>query len=282
MPAEVALSGSMRPQPYRVTEVLRELDDVVTLRLAAEDRAPLAFRPGQFNMLYAFAIGEIPISISGDPSRPDELLHTVRRVGAVSSALAQFERGAVLGLRGPFGSHWPVETERGRHLLFVAGGLGLAPLRPAICRALARRADYAGITLVLGARSPREILYAWQLAGWAAAGAMKIHVCVDHAGPEWGGPVGVVTSQFPRALDGIAPDRVSVFLCGPEIMMRHGCGDLEHLGIHPERMWISMERNMKCATGLCGHCQFGADFVCRDGPVFRYRRVSRLLGIREV
>jgi NAD(P)H-flavin reductase len=272
----------MRPRAFRVTDAWRELDDVVSLRLAAPGGEPFAFAPGQFNMLYAFGVGEIAVSISGDPARPDELLHTIRDVGAVSGALARSGPGTVLGVRGPFGAGWPVEGERGRHLLFVAGGLGLAPLRPAIYRALATPRLYRGITLVMGARSPRELLYAYQLAGWAAGRALRLFVTVDHAGPEWTGAVGVVTGQFARALDGIDPASVSAFVCGPEVMMRHGCADLGDLGVPPDRQWISMERNMKCAVGLCGHCQFGADFVCRDGPVFRYDRMARRLGVREL
>lgn len=272
----------MRPRPFRVSEVWRELDDVVSLRLAAPEGEPFRFEPGQFNMLYAFGVGEAAISISGDPARPGELLHTIRAVGAVSGALARLQRGDALGVRGPFGAGWPVAAERGRHLLFVAGGLGLAPLRPAIYRALASRRLYRGITLILGARSPRDLPYAYQLAGWASGRALDLLVTVDHAGPDWTGAVGVVTTQFARALEGVDPATVSAFVCGPEVMMRHGCADLAHLGVPPARMWVSMERNMKCAVGLCGHCQFGADFVCRDGPVFCYDAVARRLGIREL
>lgn len=270
----------MRPQTMRVTEVCRELDDVVTLRLSGDQRLP--FRPGQFNMLYAFGVGEVAISISSDPARPNDLLHTVRSVGAVSRALCSVKRGDALGLRGPFGTHWPVEEERGRHLLFVAGGLGLAPLRPAIYRALAAPDQYAGITLIVGARSPRDILYPYQLAGWGCGKALDLHLTVDHAGPEWTGSVGVVTQHFRRALDGVDPARVSAFLCGPEVMMRYGCAGLAELGVGCDRMWLSMERNMKCALGLCGHCQFGPDFVCRDGPVFRADAILPRMAIREV
>ena len=274
--------SSLRPRPFRVADIQRELDGVVTLALSSGDGAPFPFEAGQFNMLYAFGVGEVAISISGNPLRPGELLHTVRDVGAVSAALSRVAPGATIGVRGPFGTSWQVEAERGRHLLFVAGGLGLAPLRPAIYRALASRRLYRGITLVLGARSPRDLLYAYQLAGWASGQALNLLVTVDHAGPDWTGAVGVVTNHFGRALEGVDPASVSAFICGPEVMMRHSCMTLSDLGVPGERMRISMERNMKCAVGLCGHCQFGPDFVCRDGPVFAYDTVRARLGVREV
>lgn len=276
------IDAPMRPRPFRVVEVQRELDDVVSLRLMPPDGEPLPFQPGQFNMLYAFGVGEIAVSIAGDPSRPGDLVHTVRDVGAVSRAIARTAAGDMLGVRGPFGSSWPVESQRGRHILFVAGGLGLAPLRPAIYRALASRRLYRSISLVLGARSPRDLLYPYQLAGWASGHALNLLVTVDHAGPEWTGAVGVVTAHFARALDGIDPAMTSAFVCGPEVMMRHGCAALTDLGVPGDRIWISMERNMRCAVGHCGHCQFGSDFVCRDGPVFRFSTVTRRLGIREI
>jgi NAD(P)H-flavin reductase len=280
--AAAGAGAPMRPRPFKVTEAQRELADVVSLRLSALDDEPVPFEAGQFNMLYAFGVGEVAISISGDPSQPGDLLHTIRDVGAVSGALARTEPGATIGVRGPFGTSWPVASERGRHLLFVAGGLGLAPLRPAIYRALASRRLYSGITLVLGARSPRDLLYSYQLAGWASGQALNLFITVDHAGREWTGAVGVVTTQFAAALRDVDPASVSAFVCGPEVMMRHSCAALYHLGVGSERMWISMERNMECAIGLCGHCQFGPDFVCRDGPVFRHDRVASRLGTREV
>lgn len=280
--ASVRVGAPMRPRPFRVKEAQRELAGVVSLRLSGVDDEPFPFEAGQFNMLYAFGVGEVAISISGDPAQPGELLHTIRDVGAVSGALSRTEPGAMIGVRGPFGTSWPVANQHGRHLLFVAGGLGLAPLRPAIYRALASRRLYRGITLVLGARSPRDLLYAYQLAGWASGQALNLFITVDQAGREWTGAVGVVTTQFSAALRDVEPTSVSAFVCGPEVMMRHSCAALSHLGVRSERMWLSMERNMKCALGYCGHCQFGPDFVCRDGPVLRYDRVATRLGVREV
>ncbi len=277
-----AIADPMLPIAMRVSEAWRELDDVVSLRLVTKDGAPFAFAPGQFNMLYAFGVGEAAISISGDPARTGELLHTIRDVGAVSGALTRLKAGDEVGVRGPFGSSWPVDSEHDRHLLFVAGGLGLAPLRPAIYRALATRHRFASITLIMGARSPRDLLYPYQLAGWTASHALRLNITVDHAGPEWTGSVGVVTTEFARALAGIDPAKVSAYLCGPEIMMRFGAMGLADRGVSTERMWLSMERSMKCAIGLCGHCQFGPDFVCKDGPVFRHDEIARRLTLKEI
>jgi len=272
-------TGPMVPRMVRVAETWREGEGISTLQLAGPQPA---FAPGQFNMLYAFGVGEAAISISSDPARPDEAQHTVRAVGAITRALCALGRGDVVGVRGPFGSAWPMEAAQGRHLVLVAGGLGLAPMRPAIYAALARRARFARITLVVGARAPRSLLFPHQLAGWSAGGALDLHLAVDHAGPDWTGEVGVVTKPLARVLDRCDPAAVTAFLCGPEVMMRQCGRDLSERGVAGERIWVSMERNMKCALGLCGHCQFGPDFICRDGPVLRWDRVAARLTVREL
>ena len=272
----------LAPRRFRVSGTWPEMPGVTTLTLAPEEPGDISFRPGQFNMLYAFGIGEIAISISGNPDADGDLVHTVRAVGAVSTAITRLGRGAMIGLRGPFGSAWPVEQQAGRDLVFVAGGLGLAPMRPAILWALARRERFGSVTIVVGARAPSDLLFAAQLAAWAEADGTRVMVTVDHASPGWTGMVGVVTARLGAALRGRDPARVSAFVCGPEIMMRHTCQELEDAGVSADRQWISMERNMKCAVGTCGHCQFGQDFVCRDGPVFPWSAVSGRLRVREL
>jgi NAD(P)H-flavin reductase len=269
----------MVPRMMRVAERLREGEGLATLRL---DGPGPAFSAGQFNMLYAFGVGESAISISSDPARPDGTEHTIRSVGAVTRALCALGPGDLVGVRGPFGSAWPMEAAEGRHLVMVAGGLGLAPMRPAIYVALARRARYAGLTLVVGARTPRALLYPYQLAGWSAGGALDLHLAVDSAGPDWTGEVGVVTRPLVRAVKQRDAAAVTALVCGPEIMMRHSARVLSELGVPEQEIWLSMERNMKCAVGHCGHCQFGPDFVCHDGPVLRYDRVAERLTIREL
>jgi NAD(P)H-flavin reductase len=272
----------MLPRRYRVRKTWKELADVSTMELEALEGQSMAFQPGQFNMLYAFGVGEVAISISGDPAEEGKLVHTIRDVGAVSGALASVSDGDMIGVRGPFGSAWPVAEQTGRHIVFVAGGLGLAPLRPAIYHVLNNRDQYAGLTVVYGSRSPHDLLYAEEVRGWKSRFDTEIEVTVDHAEPGWTGQVGVVTVPLDRALAGNNGAEVSAFVCGPEIMMRFSVMSLKAAGVSEDKIWISMERNMKCAIGFCGHCQFGGDFICRDGPVFRHDHVAKLINRKEV
>jgi NAD(P)H-flavin reductase len=272
----------MLPRRYRVKKAWSELSDVSTMELEPIDGDAVPFEPGQFNMLYAFGVGEVAISISGDAADTGKLVHTIRNVGAVSGALAGVSDGDVIGVRGPFGSAWPVAQETGRHIVFVAGGLGLAPLRPAIYHVLNNRDQYPGMTLVYGARSPDDLLFADEIKTWKSRFDTEVEVTVDHAAPGWTGQVGVVTVPLDRTLSGNEGAEVSAFVCGPEIMMRFSVMSLMAAGVPEDKVWISMERNMKCAIGFCGHCQFGGDFICRDGPVFRHDQVSRLIAKKEI
>ncbi|MEQ9640564.1 MAG: FAD/NAD(P)-binding protein [Alphaproteobacteria bacterium] len=268
----------MLPQIARVRRRRRDGPQVVTLELEAP-RSP-AFRPGQFNMLTVFGVGEVPISLSGDADDRDRLLHTVRAVGPVSQALSRLDRGDVVGLRGPFGVGWPIETAAGMDVVIVAGGLGLAPLRPALYGLFATRKRYGKIALLYGTRSPGDILFRRELESWRRRLDVDIEVTVDHAATDWHGHVGVVPKLVPRA--DFDPLHAIAFVCGPEVMMRFTIAALREAGIDDESIYLSMERNMKCAIGLCGHCQFGPVFVCRDGPVFRYNRVRDLLAVKEL
>jgi NAD(P)H-flavin reductase len=265
------------PVVARVRTRRRETRDTWTLAI---DAGGLAFRPGQFNMLYAFGIGEIPVSLSGDPGAPGPLIHTVRAVGNVSQAVTRLKPGEALGLRGPFGTAWPLAESGGSDIVVVAGGLGLAPLRPAIYRLIAERDRYGRIVVLYGTRSPQDILFWRELEHWRRRLDVAIEVTVDHADPSWHGHVGIVTQLIGRAR--FDPDHTVAFLCGPEIMMRFTAAALEAAGVAPERIHLSLERNMKCAVGQCGHCQFGPTLLCRDGAVMRYDRVSRLLTVREL
>jgi NAD(P)H-flavin reductase len=277
-----AISTSLLPTRYRVDDAWSDLDGVTTLALSPMDAALPRGAPGQFNMLYAFGVGEVAISISDGLHGPAGVLHTIRDVGPVSGALCRLRSGDMLGVRGPFGTPWPVEAQAGRDLVIVAGGLGIAPLRPAVLAALAGRTAFRSLALVVGARSPAELLYAGQMAGWAGDDRLDLKITVDRATPGWSGRVGVVTAQLGQALRGRDPANVSAFVCGPEVMMRYTCLALEAAGVPARAQWISMERNMKCAVGTCGHCQFGADFICRDGPVLRWDKVAERFRIREV
>jgi NAD(P)H-flavin reductase len=269
----------MLPVARRVLRSRRELSDVWTIEIEP-DIDGFRSSPGQFNMLYAFGVGEAAISISGDPARPDRLVHTVRSVGKVSAALAGLRAGDMLGVRGPFGKGWPVETAEGADVVIVAGGLGLAPLRPALYRVMAERQRYGRVVLLCGARSPEDILFRAEIGRWRARLDIDIEVTVDHADRQWRGNVGVVTTLIARAA--LDPAHTVAFVCGPEVMMRFAAIELRKRGVPEEAIHISMERNMKCAIGHCGHCQFGGDFVCKDGPVDTWARFGRRLAMREI
>ena len=264
-------------RPWRVRACIRESPDTVTLAL--EPDAPFGFAPGQFNMLYAEGIGEAPISISGDPARTGTVLHTIRAVGAVTRALCAARPGDLVSVRGPYGTSWPL-AETGSDLLIVAGGIGLPPLRPAIYDALAQRDRYGRIILLYGARTPADLLFTGELAAWRGRFDLTVEVTVDVADRDWRGDVGVVPGLIRRVT--FDPVRTTAFMVGPEIMMRFTVRALQEAGLPDERIYLSMERSMTCAAGLCGHCQLGPFLICRDGPVLSYPRLARWLALREV
>jgi NAD(P)H-flavin reductase len=291
----------MVPDLYRIHRVKNETSDTFTLELerleeksegdekpahaqAAPSMSPRkavpAFAAGQFNMLYVFGVGEIPISISGDSAKSKTLVHTTRAVGTVTRAMRQLKRGDVLGVRGPFGSPWPVEEAEGNDVVIVAGGIGLAPLRPALYNVLSQREKYGKVVLLYGTRSPADILFQRELETWRARFDLEVQVTVDRAAGGWRGNVGVVTTLIARAP--FDPPNAVAMVCGPEVMMRFTAMELERRGVAADSIFLSLERNMKCATGICGHCQFGPAFVCKDGPVFRYRRIKDWIARREI
>lgn len=274
--------GLMVPKFRPIDRVTQETDDVVTLSIRPDDQAPelARFKPGQFNMLYAFGIGEVPISISGDPTAMDQIVHTIRAVGPVSDALSKLEHNAPVGIRGPFGSSWPVEEAAGGDVLVVAGGIGLAPLRPALYHLIAERERYGRVAFLYGARSPDDLLYRPEIEIWKQRPDLQVRVTVDRAGEDWTGDVGVVTMLLPKL--NVRPATTVAMICGPEVMIRFTAAALENLGVAPERIFVSLERNMKCAVGSCGHCQFGSHFVCKDGPIFRFDQVKHIMSIREI
>lgn len=259
----------------------RESRDVYSLELQLTDRSNrFGFVPGQFNMLYLFGQGEVAISLSGDPGRTDTIAHTIRAVGPITSGLGKLKRGDPIGIRGPFGSGWPIDAARGCDVVIVAGGVGLAPLRPAIFSLLSNRSDYGTISVLYGTRTPQDLLFARQLEQWRGRFDLHVEVTVDSANATWGGDVGVVTTLIPRAQ--FDPARTFGFICGPEVMMRFTLRALMARGLTADRLFLSMERNMKCAVGFCGHCQLGPSFICKDGPVFRYDRLAPWFGVREL
>lgn len=271
----------MLPSRYRILRMRREIPDTFTMELEPEDGSAIPrFATGQFNMLYVYGVGEVAISISGNPAKPRPLVHTVRVVGTVTRAMRELKRGDIIGVRGPFGTHWPIEQAVGKDVVILAGGVGLAPLRSAMYQLIAERANYGRVALVYGARTPEDILYRREVEQWRSHFDLEVHVTVDRGNPAWHGSVGVVTRLVSRAQ--FDPSNMVALVCGPEIMMRFSALELEQRGVAAEQIFVSMERNMKCAIGFCGHCQYGPFFVCKDGPVFQYSRVQHLLVKGEI
>jgi NAD(P)H-flavin reductase len=277
--SSVVPRGALIPVPYRVVERTPETVDTWTLELEPL-REAIVPRPGQFDMLYAFGVGEVPISTSGPPGREGQLTHTIRAVGAVTQRLSAAEPGSVLGVRGPFGTPWPLDEAVGDDLVIVAGGIGLAPLRPAVQDVLARREAFGSVSLLVGARSPDDLLFLHDLEHWRGRFDLDVEVTVDAAGADWRGHVGLVTTLLPRVE--VEPGRTTALVCGPEIMMAFVARALQARGLPSERIWVSMERNMQCGLGHCGHCQLGPVLICRDGPVFRLDEVERFTEVREL
>ncbi|UCD95674.1 MAG: FAD/NAD(P)-binding protein [Candidatus Zixiibacteriota bacterium] len=271
----------MLVRPYAIRRISRETYDTFTYELTPpRGSGGVSFAPGQFNMLYVYGVGEVPISISGDPAKPQALVHTARIVGAVTKGIKRLKVGDSLGVRGPYGSSWPVEEAVGRDVVLVTGGIGLAPLRPVIYYLLINREKYGRIVLLYGARTPEDMLYTGELERWRGRFDLDVRVTVDRATGSWRGNVAVVTQLIkPAPFD---PMHCIALVCGPEIMMRFTILDLEKRGVDYDRIYVSVERNMKCGIGLCGHCQLGPTFVCKDGPVYRYSDIRTIFTKREV
>jgi len=268
---------------YRVASRREDTGDTVTVELTEPDGPVPAFTPGQFAMLTALGVGEVPISVSGlgdsGGGRARRLEHTLRAVGAVTRALCAVRPGGLIGVRGPFGTGWDVASAAGRDIVIVAGGIGLAPLRPVVLTALADRSRFGRIVLLAGTRTPADLLYSGELEQWRRDG-VEVAVTVDHADSGWGGEVGLVTALIKPA--GLAPGNSVAFVCGPDIMMRVTADALAALGIPAGRIRVSLERNMRCGAAWCGHCQLGPLLVCRDGPVVSYDQAAALMRVREL
>lgn len=274
------LSDPMLPESYRVQSYQRETDDTFSVSLVpASGDNGIPFIPGQFNMIYAFGAGEVPISISGDPALTKTCVHTIRSVGPTTRLLKALKPGAMVGIRGPFGVPWPVDRAIGKDLVLIAGGIGLAPLRPVLYHVLANREQYGRVVLLYGARTPGDILFPKELELWSRLKNLQVELTVDTADPSWRGNVGVVPKLISRAKYNSL--KAVAMICGPEIMMRYSIPELSASGISEDRIFISMERSMKCAIGFCGHCQYGGIFVCKDGPVFPYDQVRKVFLRKE-
>lgn len=267
------------PLEAEIMARVQESPTIFTLSLRLVDpghHRAYRYQPGQFNMLYLYGVGEIPVSIVGDPAQPDVLQHTIRRVGRVTRGFDRLEVGDHLGLRGPFGRGWPLEQAQGKPVLIVTGGLGCAPVVPVINHVLHHRERYGRVVIMQGVKHADDLIWRERYHRWAALPDTEVLLAADVADRHWPGHVGLVTTLF-DALDFDASDSLTM-MCGPEPMMRTSVQRLLERGATAESIWLSMERNMQCAVGHCGHCQYGETFVCKNGPVFPYTEISHLFG----
>lgn len=266
------------PLSAKVVAFIQESPTIFTLRLQLceeQTRKHYGFTPGQFNMLYLFGIGEVPISIVSDPGDASFIDHTIRVVGRVTEGLAKLEVGDEVGLRGPFGKGWPIELARDKDLLIVTGGLGCAPVVAAISFALNRREQYQYIQIVQGVKHSDDLIWREQYARWNQQMGVDVFLAADTAGSAWPFHTGQITELLDQV--SLVSDNSVVLICGPEGMMKAAAEKLIEKGIPPDRIYVSLERNMQCAVGHCGHCQMGPDFLCKDGPVFVYPDVRHRL-----
>lgn len=274
-----AASNPYLIQPATIVEKIREAEGIDTYRLRFVDeqvRRSYRFAAGQFNMIYLFGVGEVAISIVSDPEKPEFLDHTIRAVGRVTSAIGQLQVGEALGIRGPFGEGWPLEEAEGRNVVIVTGGLGCAPVVGAIEYIFRRREQYGSIKILHGVKTPHDLLYRERFDQWRRAPDTEVLLTSDQPDKTWSHHIGVVTELFERVT--IDPAKSIVLMCGPEIMMRLGVPILLRRGISATAIYVSLERHMECGIGLCGHCQMGPYFLCKDGPVMRYDQVAQWLG----
>lgn len=268
------------PRPVYVQRVWWESHDTASIEFTDRRGGSLAFEPGQFTMLYVPGVGESPLSISGDPREEDRILHTIRKVGAVTNALCALAPGDEIGFRGPYGVGWPMDQVTGRDVVVVAGGIGLAPLRGAVLELFHRRGELASLSVIYGARTPDDLLFENDLHMWRSSFDADTIVTVDQPTGTYRGHVGVVTTRFDQL--SIDPSNTLVMTCGPEIMMTVSAREFVNRGVNPDRIYLSMERHMKCGVGLCGRCQYGPEFVCTDGPVERWSVLAPRLKVRDL
>jgi NAD(P)H-flavin reductase len=271
----------MQPFWSEIAAIEPEAPGVFTYWLRLQDpaiRRRYAFQPGQFNMLSIPGIGEAAISISSDPDNPALIGHTIRLAGNVTQAISRLQVGDVIGVRGPFGSYWPIEEHKGKDIVVAAGGIGLPPLRPLIYQVMKHRKDYGKVIVLYGARSPKDLQFTGEYDAWRQS-EIEVMTTVDVADPSWKGLVGVVPILFYRLR--MQAQNSVVFTCGPEIMIRFVVFEALARRLPTDSIYISLERNMKCGLGFCGHCQLGPYFVCTDGPVFTYKMVEPYFSVED-
>ena len=267
------------PRAAIIRDRIQEAPTVFTLRLEPEGdtSVPFRFTPGQFNMVGVMGLGEVPLSIVSDPSDLDFFDHTVRIVGRVTGAMARMGPGDRVSIRGPFGNGWPMDATRGRDIVLVSGGLGCAPLVSVVNYVVRRREDFGALTVLHGVKNPRDLFWKERFSLLNGIGGTRVFLTSDTGGSGWEGAVGPVTDLIENIS---VTKKTTAKICGPEPMMIATVRKLLDQGLAEEDLWVSLERNMQCAAGFCGHCQLGEMFVCKSGPVFRYSEIKNRLGIR--
>ena len=274
----------LAPRRCTVLKSTQENHDCVTLEIELPPDYG-AWKPGQFNMLYVFGHGEIPISICGGDKRNSTIQHTIKAVGSVSKSLTQKLPGETLWIRGPYGNAWPDVTnpDDDSDLVYIGGGIGLAPLRSSIIDAIKNKKK-GKISIFFGTRTPQDILFQEDLSAWAADPRVSVYITVDRVKvetePAWAGEIGVVTNLL-HFLGDVTKRKHLALTCGPDVMMRFVANELMTMGISNESIYVSAERNMKCAIGMCGRCQWGPNFVCKDGPVYNWGKIRTLWTVKD-
>lgn len=277
------MSDTQMPWEAEVLCKTQESPSIFSLTLRFTDpkiNSAYQFKPGQFNMLYLFGIGEVPISIVSDPEHRHEFVHTIRAVGRVTRAMTQLKPGDRLGVRGPYGHGWPLESSIKRDILLITGGLGCAPSVSVINYVMQRREQFGRLAIIQGVKHMDDLIWRDRYQQWMKQPDTQVLLAADVAGPGWSWHVGLVTELLSEVALDIS--QAVAMICGPEPMMSATARQLINLGSNAAEIWLSMERNMQCAVGLCGHCQYGADFICKDGPVFSYARLQNRLGIKGI
>ncbi len=268
------------PRSAIITARIQESPTIFTLQTQFSDgnQPCYSFYPGQFNMVYLYGVGEVAISISSDPAECSYLRHTIRAVGRITKALQNLKEGDEIGIRGPYGRGWPLVEAQGKHVVIVTGGLGCAPTVSVINYILARREQYGALTILQGVKHSQDLIYRKKYALWQQAPNVAVHIAADRVGPKWPWATGYVTDMIQSlSLD---PDNTIAMMCGPEMMMHAAVSALAKKGMPEDAMYLSMERNMECGVGQCGHCQYGGLFICKDGPVFAYPEIKDLFSVK--
>jgi NAD(P)H-flavin reductase len=265
------------PQIAVIKDIKEETGDIKTFTLAFKDRKfkkSFSFRPGQFMMVSVFQAGEVPISISSSPAQPENLQLSIKKVGSLTNKIHEHKVGNEIGVRGPYGRCFPLERLIGKNLLFVAGGIGLAPLRSLINYVLDKRAEFGQVTILHGARTPSDIPFKHELSRWPKERDAKVLVAVDRPDSGWRGSIGPVTTLWSKA-DILSQDTLAI-ICGPQVMISFVVMDLLKMGFSEDDIISTLERHMKCGVGKCGHCSIGHQLTCVDGPVFTYREMKEM------